>query len=84
MYDLSFSRSSIADSTCPHPSPDCLTYARLPYHSMSSTSDILIRCTSPLVMIRCQYGWYTLHTLLVSQVESELVLSVELVSALLP
>ena len=37
-----------------YPSPDCLTYARLPYHSMRSTSDILI--TSPLIMIRCQYG----------------------------
>ena len=46
-------------------------------------SNILIRCTSPLLMMRCQHMASALHTLLVSQVESELVLSVELVSALI-
>jgi hypothetical protein len=51
MYGLSLRRSMIASSTMPHDSPDCLTCARFPYHSISSISNMHTRCTSPLVRI---------------------------------
>ena len=81
------SRSSIAYSTCPHPSPDCLMYARLPYHSMRSTSDrylnpVYVAFSNDPVLVWSVHMVSAFHPLLVPQIESELALSVELVSAL--
>ena len=83
MYDLSFSRSSIADLTYPHPT-DIHSLAA-PFHELDLRylNPLYVASVNDSMPVWLIHAVSALHLLLVLQVESELVLSVELVSALL-